>query len=209
MPSDWPGSWVSRFRQWRGNRRHSCRPWPQIYCFLSVRLTTTSRSPTRIVTASGANPWPRSRPQHRRRAANRVRKGMPVPATRCQDAHHHSEQSTVDHGRVDREHQMIDYGQLCDDLVEANDALLASVGRDRELNRAFIKRLVICVHQLNQDLVRSRGQAVDDQRLATRVGPAPRRVVDRYMDVPDPRRHHWCVWAEHRHDVQIFAVVTG
>ena len=41
------------------------------------------------------------------------------------------------------------------------------------------------------------------------ASPNPWRVIDRHMDVPDPRRHAQRGSPEHRHDVQIFRAILN
>jgi hypothetical protein len=64
---------------------------------------------------------------------------------------------------------------------------LSRTGGDPETYFALIKRLMVRIHQLNQDLVRSRGKTVYNDRLATRVSPMPGGAIDSHVDVADPR----------------------
>jgi hypothetical protein len=79
--------------------------------------------------------------------------------------------------------------------------------RDHEVDDPLVEGLVVRVDELDQDLVRPRRQAVDDEGLAARVSPAPGRVVHGYMNVTDTRRHIESCRTEHLHDPQVFGPV--
>jgi hypothetical protein len=61
--------------------------------------------------------------------------------------------------------------------------------RHRHIHRGLIDWLVIGVYQLDQDLVLSGREILDDYRHAARVRPVPGRVIDGYMDVADAGRY--------------------
>ena len=84
---------------------------------------------------------------------------------------------------------------------------LRRTGGDRETYFALIKRLMVRIHQLNQDLVRSRGKTGYNDRLATRVSPMPGGAIDGHMDVADPRWYRKRGRSEYRHDMQIFSEI--
>ena len=60
---------------------------------------------------------------------------------------------------------------------------------DHKLDDALIDYPMHWIGELDQHFVRSGREALNDQRLAARVGPAPGRVVDGHVDVADARRH--------------------
>ncbi len=64
--------------------------------------------------------------------------------------------------------------------------------RDHEGDDPFVEGLVIRVNEFDQDLVRSRGKTVDDERLAVRVWPATGRVIHGHTEMPDAQRHIDC-----------------
>ena len=68
---------------------------------------------------------------------------------------------------------------------------------------------MVGIHQLDQDLVRPGREAVDNDRIAARVCPVPRGVIDRHMDVPDPGRNRERGRPEHRHEVQILRAILN
>jgi hypothetical protein len=71
----------------------------------------------------------------------------------------------------------------------------------------LVEGLVVRIDELDQDFVRPRGKTFDDERLAARVCPVPRRIIHGHMDVPDARRYIEGVRAEHRHDVQVLGAI--
>jgi hypothetical protein len=66
-------------------------------------------------------------------------------------------------------------------VTSTSDALLPSIRLgDRELHHTLIKRLMVRILQLDQDLVRPWGESVNNERLAAGVGfnhPTPRKVT--------------------------------
>ena len=63
--------------------------------------------------------------------------------------------------------------------------------------------------QLEQNLVRPGWQAVENHRLSAGIGPDPRGIIDRHMDVSDPGRHGKRGRPKHRHDVQILRAILN
>ena len=76
-----------------------------------------------------------------------------------------------------------------------------------EPHSAFIDGLMVSVHELNQDLVRPRQQAVDDDGIAAGVGPVPGGVIDRDVDMSDAGRHGERCRSIDRHDLQVLGVI--
>ena len=72
-----------------------------------------------------------------------------------------------------------------------------------EPHPAFIDRLMVRIHELHQDLVRPRQQAVNDDGIAAGMGPVPGSVVDRDVDVSDAWRHGERRRSIDRHDLQV------
>jgi len=66
---------------------------------------------------------------------------------------------------------------------------------------------MVRIDELDQDLMRPGGKAIDDERLAACVRPTPRRIVHGHMDVADTRRHRQGGRAEHLHDAQVLGAV--
>src|SRR5271169_2588715 len=85
--------------------------------------------------------------------------------------------------------------------------MMPSVSGDDKGDDSFVESLMVRVLELDEDLVRPRRQAVDDERLAARVRPAPVQVIHRHMNVPDARRHREGVRAEYRYDPQVLGAV--
>ncbi len=71
----------------------------------------------------------------------------------------------------------------------------------------LIERSVVRVHERDQDLVRSWGEAVDGIRRAAGIQPTPGCAVDGHMDVADARRRIAGVRTEHRHDPRMLGPV--
>src|SRR5258706_13207633 len=53
----------------------------------------------------------------------------------------------------------------------------------------LINRLMVGVDQFDEDLVRPRREAIDDDGIAAGVCPVPNGVIDRHVDVSDPGSH--------------------
>ena len=66
---------------------------------------------------------------------------------------------------------------------------------------------MVRVDEFDQDLMRSGGKTIDDERLAACVGPTPRRIVHGHMDVADTRRYIQGCRAEHLDDAQVLGAV--
>src|ERR1035441_3734558 len=79
--------------------------------------------------------------------------------------------------------------------------------RNCESDNLLIEGPMVCIDQLDQNLVRSRREAINDDRYAARVCPVPGGVIDRHMDVPKPGSHGKCGRPEYRQDVQILRVI--
>ena len=73
----------------------------------------------------------------------------------------------------------------------------------------MVDDLVGGVGELDQHLVRSGNQVLYDQGFAARIGPMPRRIVDRDVDVPDARGDIEGPGSENRDDAQILRSGIG
>ena len=80
-------------------------------------------------------------------------------------------------------------------------------GRHCNLYRALINRLMDGIRQLDQDLMRPWGKALDDDRVAACVCPVPGGVIDCHMNMSHSRGHCKGGRSEYRNDVQIFRVI--
>jgi hypothetical protein len=49
----------------------------------------------------------------------------------------------------------------------------------------LINRLIVGINQLDENLVRSRCEAIDNDGIAAGVCPMPCGVIDRHLDVPN------------------------
>ncbi len=63
--------------------------------------------------------------------------------------------------------------------------------------------------QFEPNRVRPWWQAVENHRLSAGIGPDPRGIVDRHMDVSDAGRHGKRGRSKHRHDVQMFSAILN
>ncbi len=68
---------------------------------------------------------------------------------------------------------------------------------------------MVRVDQFDEDLVRSRRQAVDSERLAASIRPVPRRIIDRYVGVANAWRYGERRPAEHPNDPQVLGAVLN
>jgi hypothetical protein len=64
------------------------------------------------------------------------------------------------------------------------------------------------IHELDEDLVRARGELVDDDRLPARVEPAVRPFIDRDVKMPQPGRHPERRFSKDGEDPEVVNAVT-
>jgi hypothetical protein len=83
------------------------------------------------------------------------------------------------------------------------------VVRDRELHHTPIELLMVCGLELQQDLVGAGREPVQNHGLAAGVGPDPRDVVDRNVDVSNAWGYGERSRAKDRRDVQILRAVLN
>src|ERR1700722_3253627 len=81
--------------------------------------------------------------------------------------------------------------------------------RDHEVDDRLVDHPVCWIGKFDQDAMRSRGQALDDQWLAARVHPMPGSVIHGEVEMSDPRRHIERPGPKHRHDAQIFGPILN
>jgi hypothetical protein len=73
----------------------------------------------------------------------------------------------------------------------------------------LINRLMVGIDQLDEDRVRPWREAIDDDGISAGVCPMPCGVVDRHVDVSNPRRHGERLRSKHRHDVQVLGTILN
>jgi hypothetical protein len=73
----------------------------------------------------------------------------------------------------------------------------------------LIEQLVVRTFQLNQDPMRPGQQAVQNHGLSACIDPDPRCIVDRHVDVSDPRRNGKRGRSEHRRHVQVLRTILN
>jgi hypothetical protein len=81
--------------------------------------------------------------------------------------------------------------------------------RDDEVDGSLVDRPVRWISKLDQDAMRSRRQALDDQRLAARVHPMLGPVINGEVETSDARRHIERPGPEHRHDAQVLGPILN
>ena len=73
----------------------------------------------------------------------------------------------------------------------------------------LINRLMVGVDQFDEDLVRPRREAIDDDRIAAGVCPVPHGVIDRHVDVSDPGSHVERGRSKDLHNVQVLGTILN
>jgi hypothetical protein len=81
--------------------------------------------------------------------------------------------------------------------------------RNNEFDDRMIQRLVVRVCQDDLNRVPSCWKTDKDKRLAARISPVPRCVVDNNMDMPDAGRHIEGFRTKHRRDPQVLGTILG
>lgn len=79
--------------------------------------------------------------------------------------------------------------------------------RNCEGNNLLIQRPMVCIDQLDQNLVRPRRKAIDNDRYTACICPVPGGVIDSHMDVPNPWNHRKCGRSKYRQDLQVLRVI--
>src|SRR5258705_491279 len=81
--------------------------------------------------------------------------------------------------------------------------------RNGDLYHFLSNRLMVGIDQLDEDLVRPRREAIDNDGLSAGICPDPRGIVDRHMDVSDTGRDGQRGRSKHRHDVQVLSAILN
>src|ERR1035441_7795609 len=68
---------------------------------------------------------------------------------------------------------------------------------------------MVSILELDKDLMRPGQQAVQNHGLSSRIHPDPRGIIDRHMDVSDPRRHGERSRPEHRCHMQVLRAILN